>query len=836
MKNFKKLYTEKFWERKERREKSFLRLYNLFYKKLDFNSFKKDISFARAVIRQASKKGIIGIFIFAVLFILEKLLYSINNSFLDSFKNIIILDYSIFRNLLFALLSIAGIFLGLFYTNISSVYSANYANAPEVIRNLFLNEDSLDKYVSLLIYFITNIIMIILTNIFGFGTGFLFVILTIITSFYLVTVFPIIGKTAYRMANYNTIMSPLYSDVIDIYGKVTAKNNYFKNVNLQYNYQKLCRSKLEIIATLLKFYTEHKEIKSDIISEILGHNLMLISKYSKLKSGIPRSSYWFPYVNKTQKWIYTSDHEISVALNTGTFISLKKEKNYNWFENALLEENNVMLKFFFENGQLQSVINYCNIYASLDNELFSDYNYEYETLSSLNRFINNRLIPEKVDTNNIEEWSVLCDTLNLINIGYILKISKLANNFEIEELVSFIKKCSFDEKEIYSSPFPHLNNDRIILLFNSIHNEIIIEGKKITPDWFIIQYILKELVKTLNQAVTRCIDLYKEIIIVNTDSLHKKELYYQAVFGHIREIEIYKKIGNLLNHVQELYDKLSKYNIEKSYEINMLDLKKIDSEIKKIHLSRPSKWYECCYYLEKNKLDIEQPDFIGFVYYNYCELMMCAIYSLDEDFFLTNLQQFWKLIMLTDKDITETMLKEKQGILSVDDHNFWAKATVMSQAIFDFMTIVGYALILGEFITNTNFSVKIREIIENILKKLYEVDSNALKRFIAFGDIRKNRGIAIYDRDLIYTSWEQTFCNSLEANELLKFKYVGQFHQKVIDTESILLHAIGFMSSLNHFSADAHEVFLIECVNKHFSVDEKNEGRGNWERRLGKDE
>ena len=111
------------------------------------------------------------------------------------------LNYNIFADVIIGELGVSGVILGLYCSNVSSVYSTSYSNAPKKIAIAFQYDRLTIKCINDIIGFITYGTFVLVELLFGINVGLVSGGVLIIWSLLVVISYGIVGNRIYQLSD-----------------------------------------------------------------------------------------------------------------------------------------------------------------------------------------------------------------------------------------------------------------------------------------------------------------------------------------------------------------------------------------------------------------------------------------------------------------------------------------------------------------------------------------------------------------------------------------------------------------------------------------------------------
>lgn len=824
MNKFKMMEKETYWRLRDEYTKQKLKIeskkYNFFKKKINKDSEKSyNLMIYKALINQLIKSFIIFIILYSLDY-LGKILIDFN-----VFSNIkligkkyldLSIDMNFFTSTLIGGVGIAGVFLGLYYSNMSSIFSDKYSNTSKEMRNLFTNELITNKNIDYVIRYIIISLIVLIFNSIGLSPWYISIIIMLILTVKVIITFSILGKRTYEFSDTYFISTPIYSGILWNIKNALVGGYKWNEKNFQNHYKKECSINFNILTQINLYNLEDKNIKTKSMINFMYMNLSLLCEYIANKKYIPHNSYWFREKYQHKMWHESSDNEISIAIATGTSIKPIIIKDYYWFEDEILNMNNACLDKFIQENNIDAILEYIDTFIkSIELWIYScDEKKCIEVLKDLDYKILSYI--ENSETDELKRLA-LVDRITLMYSEYIVSINKLLSQYDTFSHIDYSDNKLYDLESILKLGNPIMNNSEIVSLFDSISKEIKIENEKITPDWYIKQYIAKVYYNKLISINNILINLYKECIYEKACKYIDKNQYKISVMYLSRENELFNKLDRTFNYIDKLEKILINYKIRENDNWAENNISRNKQKIYDVHKTIPKKWIKCSVvFIEGNYTKMsDYPDFLGFCYNNIVEYLIITLENNDFDSFKIGYEKLLPLCLMYQDYIKVDLAKK-------GNNDSFAAINVIISPIIEFCEISGYATIIGELTNNNKWSDYINLCLESQMKYIVNDESNSFENFIYMVKLKKSMPIGIYNRDLIRQNWKQRFNSSIINNKLINFKNTGHFGQSRLDTDNkLLINIFSVYNSKVQLNIDAYEVYIVRYINKHLCEEKK---------------
>ncbi|CEK29992.1 type II restriction enzyme methylase subunits [[Clostridium] sordellii] len=734
----------------------------------------------------------------------------------------IYLDNNFFTNALIGSIGVAGVFLGLYYSNISSIFTEKYSNAPREIRNLFTNDLIINKNIHNVTRYMVISIMILALNSIGISPGYITVIVMIVSTVKVIITFSIIGKRTYEFSDTYSVSQSIYRMISFRITNATINGYKWNDINIQNHYKKECSKDISILKTINLYNLEEKGMKSKTMLNFMSMNLAILSKYLNNKKYIPYNSFWYKEKYEYKRWYEASDTEVSLALQTGTMIGAIKKRDYFWFEDELLAINYLCLKKFIKDDNIDVILQYISIFTETINEWIYSFNQDkcLKVIRTLDETIS-----EYINSNEANEEYIikLVDSITLMYTEYIVSVNNLLKQYSDIKIHDYNNYESYKIESLLKLGYPFLNNNNIFKLFEEILNEFKIENKRITPTWYIEQSINKEFYKRLIDISYSLENVYSKFIYNKCCEYLERNKYEYAMVYLSRESEIFNKISISFELLEQLEKITIKYKNQKSdiwSENNILINKEL---IVRKHKNMPEKWVKCSFGFIKgnNYKSKAYPDILGFCYNNLCEYLINSLVENNFKCFKIGYENFLALC-ITYRNFIRDDLSTRNEV------NQLYKLSTITNPIIEFFEISGYAILLGEFTNQKCWGEYLKTQLENISDKL-SIDnlSDIFEKWINDINIKRN-SIFLYNHTILW-SWKQRFNESVIRNKFVKYESINCF-EKIIDTDSDILNKVYSVDTDRlDLNIDPYEIYIIKYLNRYLTEDKRFKGKWNWD-------
>lgn len=810
---------EAFWKVRAKLSRGLFYIRKAFYSASSFmNKQRTNISIQQTLVLQTIKKLILAAFLLFFSCVLDYLIFDI----FGLINPLSSLNQQILSDVLIAALSISGIFLGLYFSNMTSVYSSRYANAPARVRQLFENEVVTSNSINDIILFIVISIVALLISMFGLVLKPITICFLFFLSIKNIVSFALIGKRSFQFSDVFEITTPIYKNISELYKSATYKGLFYKDINFQAHYQKNTRSNLEVLSAIATYNIECGTAKGISMLTFMCKNIDLLKGYLQSKASIPFDSKWFPIQEVYKKWYEADESEINIALTAGTSIRNKSETNMFWVEDQIYSINEKCFEQLVSQKSWMLLVEYIRYLSEIVSSVIASGCYSY-FLDRLN--LTYERVVEISRANNEEDRSQFLQLLESILVCYMtffVESTKFIQSIKIDQILIKFSKDRNEQLRTAS-----LNCKEIRDILECVITERKIERRKITPDWYINQIIARRIQESIFAISDGLLRIYiKQLKEAIEKQLYNKN-YTEALLMLTIMSEAKSKFQYYIQNAEPIVRAVEAFRVDNSMPWPTATLKdKIDG-ILMLEKELPHLWVTASVaFTAINYSKLEQyPDLLGHCYNVLCSFLVTSIAKNDIDSFKSAYAKFWPVMRLY-QDVTRQDLLNKKETLGTE---LWFY--LFAFPMVEFCMISGYAILWGSIFKAPEWLSSVDAMRDQIASK--KDDSlDPLEHLVGILSATSKLFPAIYPRDMIQSGWTLMITNTLRESENLTLKRHGPFDDERIETDDPFVNAyIGHGLDMIGLTP-IYELYLVKCINPCVSAEKKYESRSRWERNV----
>ena len=631
-------------------------------------------------------------------------LHSIGVSFteriLKLFNSSINLDQQKYIDFMGGLSSVAGVFLGLYFTVISVGIGPHLDKLSPNLRKLIVTEKTGSRYVDLLTVFtaLTFLLWFNASTFNAFSVFSLFVVL--IYALVLISAFYPLGQKSFFLADPPSLAMPLIEKIHTTLRKLQKTDSLYGDESFQSYFRNTISYEISSIEEILVLALEKDAKGKTYVSHIVQNLFSELLFYITFKQMIPKDSLWFQRVSKHDDWLYQDETRISMLKSIGAITEPKQLPDHNWLEKKIQAIIIQAVRHYVKVGDADGIIEVlskCRVsiivplaygwnidsaigfYKDFQNEIF--------------KFIFNKDV-------DFEKRLAITESFAIMGVDIVQqslqRVTEQSWHLRFKELAKSIRaQKSLSTLDQWETPYVKRSYEELV---TKIIFELQIERTVITPIWYIEQILAIESAKETKDLFEKLSTIVGDFQLPDTEKVD----YQNAVICGLilqRQIEVISRIKSHQSYYTTYINNLKQY--EKISDLKIEANLSIGTEKGELLLSKSYEQIsDLLIPLFKTKRDDTVPDFFGIFY----------IQLIDQTYLLlkeTNLQRikpmFAKLLLAA------MFAKERLSGEYENPSDSIAQFKISFDPVLDLMVLSGYAKLFSEMNDNAllfNFVVE----------------------------------------------------------------------------------------------------------------------------------
>jgi hypothetical protein len=705
--------------------------------------------------------------------------------------------------LLSTVVTVSGVFLGLYFAAVSAVAGNLFMRAPSNLQRLFLRERKGQQYVRTLA--LTSVVGLyyLLMRAYGYQVGVAGPVLVSVLALYGVVRFMTLGFQVFYFIHPLEASSTVTGDAAYAINSTTVKGFGWYKPYMQYHARKQAREALGTLRALLSFGVEVAQLSDQQLTQMAGYVGGLLRYYIAAKKQIPSESLWFETKYQHQNWLLADSTAITMALNTGTTLAPKSVKEVNWFETECVVLILDVLKQSVEKGDWASAETCVELIISTLEDLGPDL-YEKtgatiisETAAVIWAALTTSDNP--VPGSDTERGHLaLIDALGRLPIAMLVSLLRYIDGRSQQDLVHEIGSVKWaDRTSIYRAKLPGAIIPDLETTVTGLATEAAIEHQRISPDWYLQTITTQQYLAAVKRYYDFLKDQNESFFEHKVNEFIKRKNIQSAAHMTERWVEYTNKLLTCGWRLQLLINAHAPLKL-----VHDLPWTTIDADSEKIVLQSydkkaVDKLVQVMPFLAKlEQSESDLPDYFGQAYTFGVEAAYGACLDNDGPRF----KRLFPSIFVGALSAYDAARKATEG-WSED-----SKIIFSSEPLEDLTTLSGFAKLYSELYDNQ----EIWETCEATWNRYLDgVDAkNAMELIIAAARYRDSKFV-IMPKATLRTNWDIRFRQKLEEKGIA----VDTFGSERVNHASPLIRIVGRQPDL--MPADARNVFFVTYLAKH---------------------
>lgn len=762
---------------------------------------------------RALSRGVVLPIIFAIVFSL--VLYTFEKS-LPLFTNINWVGNNIIGKILLhpmnedayvailtTIAGVVGVFLGLYFTAVSTVISNVYSSVSGDVRELILRDRLGNKYVNLLAFLIALSVVLLAFSTMKITTLHLAIFVLVVLSCLAIFAFVNLGVRMFFLSDPTLFFETLSTELMKWVRHATARGYQWQDVSFQTHYRRQALKVVKTLTTLAKISSKKPELQGESHPRLLKNLLALTSVYYDEKHSIPTNSGWYGRKLQHKQWYLSRSTELEMATQTDTPLVPNEIPDTTWLEDSLLD---VIFKAFdtdIKAGDFQtlypkviSLQDFFNGFGS--NWLVDDGKKWHARLSKdiLGRLTNGKSLGGAVqEIHSIATTELLASLPLSIEIGF----SRAVNDLNVNELRDRLLRTKWREEE---SPYAFSLPPSTIKELEKIRDGAVFEKQAHAPhktqNWYVAELALHDLDIALYNQWQSLMELIETWYKETGKALSDAKKYKQSATIYTRAIEQAWKLDSHIERLREVSEALLKDHKTNFIKQAKWDWSKEHKRVAKFRDMAIKGQADLIPYLwGTSKPDHDMPDFFGSAVHYTGEACYEALVAGDSDKFKSLFRPYFLGIL----GIFQSLIPQ------VSDWETSSALTWMSEPILDLYSISGYAYIFAEYHDKPEIWNECREAWDAILTRTPE----QLESFAVISSYHQTPRGVITPRDSLRSRWAIDLINLL--NNIPRQQSSDVFSHPPLEHKSELIRNIApWSDSMPHMFVDAIDVFTVKYL------------------------
>lgn len=748
-----------------------------------------------------------------ILSLIVAVMLCISEYYIDFFKTITIfdkiashtsIDKITYTQMLVAISSVIGIFIGLYFAAVGNVLSSTYSLVPAKLRDIVMKHTIKNGYINFVAFLIAlSLVLLGLCSIgiqpIHFAIPML-IILTCVAVFAFIELF----RGAFKLADPSTLLGPLRYDLMKWVRLSTSNGRRWRNKDFQNYYRIKAYEIVTAMTSLAKISSEKRELQIESFSRILRHMLFTMGEYHNEKSLIPSDSNWFGKKLKHQQWYLSDSSRLEMATQTSSPLSPIEIPDISWVEDSILGvvfdayctdlRANDFDSLFRKLSDLPDILNNMGKNWLIDDGKKWNLKLADEIVNSI---CATKLDNNTQDLNTVAVMEIVASLPISLELGFINSV----NDINLDNLRAKLLRTKWSKaKSPYKFLLPLETIKNLEQIQDGVKFEKSVKSPHKTQGWYVIELIYNNLDWFIFSQWNNLINFFESWYKKAGEQLSSAKRYNDSATVYARAIE---QAWRLTKHIEQL-----KTTSEALRNNTKLDFKRPEwdwmNERRRVNAFRDLA-IDGMATLIPNLLQDEKPseyipDLFGGAVHYVGEACFNALVDGDANRF----SKLFKLYFIGILGVFDRVRPQVKG------WDISTAVTWMSEPIIDLLNISGYAYIFAEYHNKVDIWNDCKSVWDTYMK--IEAAPQQLETLAALSKHHKNLFGTIAPRDTLRSRWQIDLANLLNSlpRQNVDNNY---FTRSPIDHLSEFIRNIApFDGSMPFMSVDAMDVFIVKYL------------------------
>jgi hypothetical protein len=251
------------------------------------------------------------------------------------------------------LTGVQGVFLAVYFTAVSVVAGAIYAEVPHEVRQLLARDRLGNFFIKFIAACAAASVLLLGVRGLGWSTGKLPLILSVLAGCYSIFAIFVVLKNSITLFDPGRVGDVIFHDITRAARSASIEGFAWDNIHFQVGYSNQAAQSLKALRMVVDVCVEKSGSGNRPLSNLMNATLRVWAVYAYFRARIPVQSRWYRSLVRHKRWLLTQEMEVSLALNTQTTLQAELRKDHAWVEaefltllerglTALLDRNDVV--------------------------------------------------------------------------------------------------------------------------------------------------------------------------------------------------------------------------------------------------------------------------------------------------------------------------------------------------------------------------------------------------------------------------------------------------------------------------------------------------------------
>jgi hypothetical protein len=641
--------------------------------------------------------------------------------------------------------AIGGVFIGLYYAAMTAAMTAVYAQMPNSVSQLLMQERFGNAYMRFVATLTFTAVNLLALHAVGIPTNTVGPPVLALGSGIAVFGFVKLGTWAFRLFDPTAVSHAVFRELRGLFRQVAAGGYQWQSAAFQQYAQRRCAQGLRALTELADACQLSRYLREEPLVRLAVSTLHFAAYSITQKPRIPTKSLWFPPSYSQPDWYRSPDSQTSIAHHTGTLLQPQTVQNKWWVEKQCEDVAVSALQSLLERRNLVSARSLMSAFESYVEGL-ARHGWVTEALAITNRLedvtvsaVMDVAVP---DGERLIDRVAMLDYIGRLRITSVLRAADWADELDRKQLQTALDGVDWLQPTTpYALGLRGYSLGRAEWLAERLAFERLVSGRRVTPEWYCGELLAQEDAEALAQAITTlCRDVFTRMWAVIDRALERQKLWEAACLLS-DALHYVRKVERHMERLQGAMTRISSDRRIKKLSWPEEDFERLASGLDEQYAKVVERMAVLIPRLPENPQDL--PDYTG-------QFLHAATERVFECVIQRDVVALAKIFPGTFVGCLAKHDALRPADLKPDDPWLEGALSLSFAPILDVVELSGYSYLLSEIYPEQKTWPEIAKTWEAIL----DVDKELGKRMLAIIAFSKGQ-FAITPRSILRTSWHQ---------------------------------------------------------------------------------
>jgi hypothetical protein len=426
----------------------------------------------------------------------------INGHLIDAYRILgwVELDKGVYGTLFATVASIGAVFIGLYYTAITSVASSVFAKTPGAVRDLLASERIGNVYIRFLAFITCFSISLLALRLLNYSEILIAVPIVALLACIGILAFVRLGQRVFSFFDPVQLSEYFFSQLYEALQLVTSDRSYSFEPAFQRFAHRRASDAIKTLEDLVILCQAQPHLQDAPLRLLTSSICHFLRYYQHAKRTIPSKSLWYKQESKFQDVYRQNDTTVQMAHRTGTLTSSETHSNEWWVEVRLQRLLNSILSVSLSSDRIDAFVNSLSMIEQVLGEMahLGNASKAVDLYADLVQSTLEYLVIPKSDKGAVsrekQDSIAISEALASISISILLQFRLYALDVSQKDWSTELEKIDWSNRDsVYAMGAPQIALQILEDLRDRICFEIEAEGKRVTPMWYMRELVFRQL-------------------------------------------------------------------------------------------------------------------------------------------------------------------------------------------------------------------------------------------------------------------------------------------------------------------------------------------------------